>query len=72
MVMTQEEKKSLIPQVRYANAYLETWTDILGVKHEDFKFGKLCEKKEDLPDYYEYSCARAVHLGAVKIEITPL
>lgn len=70
--MTQEEKNSLIPQVRYANAYVERWTDILGVNHEDFKFGKLCENKEDLPNYYEFSCDRAIHLGAVKIEIKPL
>lgn len=70
--MTQEEKNSFIPQIRYANAYLETWTDILGKKHEDFRFGKLCENKEDLPNYYEISCARAIHLGAVKIEIKPL
>lgn len=70
--MTQKEKTSLIPQVRYANAYIETWTDILGKKHEDFRFGKLCENKEDLPDYYEIDCVIAKHLGAVKIEIKPL
>ena len=70
--MTQEEKNSLIPQERYANAYIETWTDINGVKHEDFKFGNLYENKEDLPNYYEFSCDRAIHLGAVKIEIKPL
>lgn len=70
--MTQEEKRNLIPQVRYANAYVERWTDILGVKHEDFRFGNLYENKEDLPNYYEISCARAIHLGAVKIEIKPL
>lgn len=70
--MTQEEKRNLIPQVRYANAYIETWTDILGKKHEVFRFGKLCENKEDLPDYYEISCDIARHLGAVKIEIKPL
>ena len=70
--MTQEEKRSLIPQEQYANAYIETWTDILGKKHEDFRLGKLYENKEDLPDYYEISCARAIHLGAVKIEIKPL
>lgn len=28
--MAQEEKRNLIPQVLYANAYIETWTDILG------------------------------------------
>ena len=28
--MTQEEKRNLIPQVRYANAYIETWIDVLG------------------------------------------
>ena len=50
----------------------ETWTDIFGVKHEDFKFGNLYENKEDLPNYYEISYARAIHLGAVKIEIKPL
>ena len=70
--MTQEEKTSLIPQVRYANAYIETWTDILGITHEDFKLGTLYENKEDLPDYYEISYARAIHLGAVKIEIKSL
>lgn len=70
--MTQEEKNSLIPQVRYANAYIERWTDILGIKHEDFRFGNLYENKEDLPNYYEISYARAIHLGAVKIEIKPL
>lgn len=70
--MTQEEKNNLIPKERYANAYIERWTDILGVKHEDFKFGNLYENKEDLPNYYEISCGRAVHLGAVKIEIKPL
>lgn len=70
--MTQEEKRNLIPQVRYANAYIETWTDILGKKHEKFRFGKLCENKEDLPDYYEIDYVIAKHLGAVKIEIKPL
>lgn len=70
--MTQEDKNSLIPQVGYANAYIETWTDINEVKHEDFRLGKLCKNKEDLPDYYEISYARAIHLGAVKIEIKPL
>lgn len=70
--MTQEEKRNLIPQELYANAYIETWTDINGKKHEDFRLGKLCENKEDLPNYYEISYARAIHLGAVKIEIKPL
>ena len=70
--MTQEEKRNLIPQVLYANAYIETWTDILGKKHEVFRFGTLYENKEDLPNYYEISCAIAKHLGAVKIEIKPL
>ena len=37
--MTQDEKRSFIPQELYANAYLEIWTDILGKKHEDFSFG---------------------------------
>ena len=69
--MTQEEKSNLIPQVLYANAYIETWTDILG-KHEDFRLGTLCENKEDLPNYYEISCDRAKHLGTVKLEIKPL
>lgn len=32
--MTQEEKSQLIPRERYANAYIETWTDINGEKHE--------------------------------------
>ena len=70
--MTQENRE-LMPQGElYTNAYIETWTDINGVKHEEFKFGKLCKRKEDLPDYYEISYARSVHLGAVKIEIKPL
>lgn len=67
--MTQEEKISLIPKERYANVYIETWTDVNGVKHEDIKFGSLYENKEDLPNHYEISYARAIHLGAVKIEI---
>ena len=67
--MTQEQKISLIPQERYANAYIETWTDINGVKHEDFVLGNLYKNKEDLPNYYEISCARATHLGAIKLEI---
>lgn len=70
--MTQEEKNSLIPQERYANAYIKTWTDINGIKHEDFKLGDLYENKEDLPNHYEISYARAIKLGAVKIEIKPL
>ena len=70
--MTQEDKNNLIPKELYANAYIETWTDVLGVKHEDFKFGNLYENKEYLPNYYEISCDRAIHLGAVKIEIKPL
>jgi hypothetical protein len=70
--MTKEEKISLIPQELYANAYIETWTDINGKKHEDFKLGDLYENKEDLPNYYEISCPIAIHLGAVKIEIKPL
>lgn len=67
-----EEKRNLIPQELYANAYIETWTDLDGIKHEDFTLGKLYKNKEDLPDYYEISCVRAVHIGAVKIEIKPL
>lgn len=67
--MTQEEKSQLIPRELYANAYIETWTDWSGEKHEDFRLGNLYENKEDLPDYYEISCARAIHLGAVKLEI---
>ena len=70
--MTQEEKSNLIPHERYANAYIETWTDINGEKHEDFRLGTLYENKEDLPDYYEIDCVIAKHLGAVKIEIKPL
>lgn len=70
--MTQEEKKSLIPQVLYANAYIETWIDVLKNEHEVFRLGNLYENKEDLPDYYEISCDIAKHLGAVKIEIKPL
>ena len=70
--MTQEEKNNLIPKELYANAYIETWIDVLGVKHEDFKFGNLYKNKEDLPNYYEISCDRAIHLRAVKIEIKPL
>jgi hypothetical protein len=70
--MTQEDKSKLIPQELYANAYVETWIDINGVKHEDFVLGNLYKNKEDLPNYYEISCARATHLGAVKIEIKPL
>ena len=67
--MTQEEKSQLIPQELYANAYIETRTDWCGKKHENFRLGNLYENKEDLPDYYEISCARAIHLGAVKLEI---
>lgn len=70
--MTQEEKNKRIPRELYANAYIETWTDILGNKHEDFRLGTLYENKEDLPNHYEISYARAIHLGAVKIEIKPL
>ena len=70
--MTQEEKSKLIPQELYANAYIETWIDILGKKHEVFRFGTLYENKEDLPNYYEIDCVIAKHLGAVKIEIKPL
>ena len=70
--MTQEEKNSLIPQELYANAYIETWIDVLGKKHEKFRFGNLYENKEDLPDYYEIDRVIAKHLGAVKIEIKPL
>ena len=70
--MTQEDKNKKIPRELYANAYIETWTDILGKKHEDFRLGKFCENKEDLPDYYEISVDRAKHLGAVKLEIKPL
>lgn len=67
--MTQEEKSQLIPRELYANAYIETWTDILGNKYEDFRLGNLYENKEDLPNHYEISYARAIHLGAVKLEI---
>lgn len=70
--MTQEEKRNLIPQVLYANAYIETWIDVLGKEHEKFRFGNLYENKEDLPDYYEIDRVIAKHLGAVKIEIKPL
>lgn len=64
--------QELIPQEWYANAYIETWTDINGEKHEDFRLGDLYENKEDLPNYYEISYARSIHLGVVKIEIKPL
>ena len=67
--MTKEDKSKLIPQELYANAYIETWIDINGVKHEDFRFGNLYKNKEDVPNYYEISCVRARHLGKVKIEI---
>lgn len=40
-------------------------------KHEDFSFGNLYKNKEDVPNYYEKSCARVIHLGKVKIEIKP-
>lgn len=70
--MAREDKSSLIPQELYANAYIETLMDINGKKHEDFRLGNLYENKEDLPDYYEISYARAICLGAVKIEIKPL
>ena len=70
--MTKEEKNSLIPQELYANAYIETWIDVLGKKHEKFRFGNFYENKEDLPDYYEIDRIIAKHLGAVKIEIKPL
>ena len=67
--MTQEEKSQLIPRELYANAYIETWIDIFKNEHKVFRLGNLYENKEDLPDYYEISCARAIHLGAVKLEI---
>jgi hypothetical protein len=70
--MTQEEKRNLIPQVLYANTYIETWIDVLGETHEIFRFGNFYENKEDLPDYYEIDRVIAKHLGAVKIEIKPL
>lgn len=70
--MPYKEKTSLIPQELYANAYIETWIDINGIKREDFRLGNLYKNKEDLPNYYEISSVRAVHLGAVKIEIKPL
>lgn len=70
--MTQKEKNSLIPQVLYANAYIETWIDVFKNEHEVFRLGNLYKNKEDLPDYYEISRDIAKHLGAVKIEIKPL
>lgn len=66
------EKRNLIPQVLYANAYIETWIDIFKNEHKVFRLGNLYENKEDLPDYYEISRDIAKHLGAVKIEIKPL
>ena len=70
--MTQKEKSQLIPRERYANAYIETWTDINGEKHEDFRLGNLYKNKEDVPNHYEISYSRAIHLGVVKLEIKPL
>lgn len=70
--MTQEEKRNLIPQELYANAYIETWIDMFKNEHEVFRLGNLYENKEDLPDYYEIDRVIAKHLGAVKIEIKPL
>lgn len=67
--MTQEEKSQLIPQKLYANAYIEMRTDIFGNKHEDFRLGNLYKNKEDIPNHYEISYARATHLGVVKLEI---
>lgn len=70
--MTQDEKSNLIPRERYANAYIETWTDLSGKKHEGFRLGDLYKNKEDVPNHYEISYARAIHLGVVKLEIKPL
>lgn len=70
--MTQEDKSSLIPQELYANAYIESWTDINDVKHEDFRLGNLYKNKEDVPNHHEISYARSIHLGVVKLEIKPL
>ena len=67
--MTQEEKSQLIHRRFYANAYIETWTDWRGEKHEDFRLGYLYENEEDVPNYNEIPYARAKHLGVVKIEI---
>ena len=67
--MTQEEKSQLIPRELYANAYIETRNDWRGEKHEDFRLGNLYKNKEDVPNHYEISCARAIHLGVVKLEI---
>lgn len=70
--MEQGDKEQLIPRELYANAYIETWTDINGGKHEDFRIGGLYKNKEDLPNHYEISYARAIHLGVVKLEIKPI
>lgn len=67
--MTQEEKSQFVPRELYANAYIETSTDWSGEKHEDFRLGNLYKNKEDVPNHYEISYARAIHLGVVKLEI---
>lgn len=67
--MTQEDKDYLIPQELYANAYVESWIDVLGEESKEFKLGRLCKDKESVPDYYEFSISHATHLGVVKLKI---
>ena len=69
--MTQV-KNNKLPEVVYANAYVEHWIDSLGKYRKDLRFGELCDNKESLPDHYEISAARAKYLGPVKITIEKL
>lgn len=65
-------KNNKLPEVVYANAYVEHWTDYSLEEHNDLSFGQLCDDKESLPDHYEISAARATYLGPVKITIEKL
>ena len=69
--MTQV-KNNTLPEVVYANAYVEHWIDYSLEEHNDLVCGQLCDNKESLPDHYEISAARAKYLGPVKITIEKL
>lgn len=62
-------KTKKIPISGYANVYKEKHIDVSGNVTYDYHFGNLCEKKEDLPQYYEYDCVAYKHEGVAHITI---
>ena len=63
-------KVTKIPFEGYANIFRErNRVDALGKSHHDYHFGELCERKEDVPQYYELDCVAYERIGVAHIKI---